>query len=39
VAEILRQTEHPKAKTARPEDFVDLTLVKGLAEAGFFSQR
>jgi NitT/TauT family transport system substrate-binding protein len=39
VAEILRQTEHPKAKTARPEDFVDLTLVKGLVEAGFFTRK
>lgn len=39
IAEILRQTEHPKARFARPDDFVDLTLVKSLVEAGFFTQR
>jgi len=34
----LKQTTHPKAKTANPDDFVDMSLVKGLEDSGFFKQ-
>jgi NitT/TauT family transport system substrate-binding protein len=36
IAEILRQSSHPKAKTANPDEFVDMSLVKKLEEGGFF---
>lgn len=38
IAEALKQTNHPKAKTANPDDFVDMTLVKSLEDSGFFKQ-
>ena len=38
IAETLRQSVHPKAKTANPDDFVDMSLVKGLEDSGFFKQ-
>ena len=39
IVEILRQSEHPKARAARPDDFLDLSLLKTLEEAGFFSRK
>ena len=36
IAEILRQSTHPKAKTASPDEFVDMSLVKKLEDSGFF---
>lgn len=36
IAEILRQSAHPKAKTANPDEFVDMSLVKKLEDSGFF---
>ena len=36
--EILRQSSHPKAKTANPDDFVDMSLVKKLEDGGFFGE-
>jgi ABC-type nitrate/sulfonate/bicarbonate transport system substrate-binding protein len=36
IAEILRQSTHPKAKTANPDEFVDMSLVKKLEDSGFF---
>ncbi len=39
IAEVLRQSVHPKARTAAPEDFVDLSLVQALEKDGFFSRR
>jgi NitT/TauT family transport system substrate-binding protein len=36
IVEILRQSSHPKAKTANPDDFVDMSLVKKLEDGGFF---
>jgi hypothetical protein len=38
IIETLKQTAHPKAKTANPDDFVDMSLVKGLEDSGFFKQ-
>ncbi|MBI2228048.1 MAG: ABC transporter substrate-binding protein [Deltaproteobacteria bacterium] len=38
IVETLKQTAHPKAKTANPDDFVDMSLVKGLEDSGFFKQ-
>jgi NitT/TauT family transport system substrate-binding protein len=38
IIETLKQTDHPKAKTANPDDFVDSSLVKSLEDAGFFQQ-
>jgi hypothetical protein len=38
IVEILKQSNHPKAKTANPDDFIDMSLVKKLEEAGFFRQ-
>jgi len=38
IVEILKQSNHPKAKTANPDDFIDMSLVKKLGEAGFFRQ-
>ena len=38
IVEILKQSNHPKAKTANPDDFIDMSLVKKLQEAGFFRQ-
>ena len=39
IAEVLRQSEHPKAKNATPDDFVDLSLTKSLETQGFFARR
>jgi len=36
IAEILRQSTHPKARTANPDEFVDMSLVKKLEDSGFF---
>lgn len=36
IIETLKQSGHPKAKTANPDDFVDSSLVKTLDDAGFF---
>jgi NitT/TauT family transport system substrate-binding protein len=36
IAEILRQSNHPKAKLANPDDFVDMRLVKKLDDEGLF---
>lgn len=38
IAETLKQSIHPKAKGANPDDFVDMSLVKGLEDSGFFKQ-
>ncbi len=36
IAEILRQSSHPKAKSVNPNEFVDMSLVKKLEDGGFF---
>ena len=36
IVEILRQSSHPKAKTANADDFVDMSLIKKLEDGGFF---
>ena len=36
IAEILRQSNHPKARWASPDDFIDMSLVKRLDDEGFF---
>ena len=36
IVEILKQSNHPKAKTANPNDFIEMSLVKKLEEGGFF---
>lgn len=38
IVETLKQSIHPKAKGANPDDFVDMSLVKGLEDSGFFKQ-
>ena len=38
IVEILKQSNHPKAKTANPDDFIDMSLVKKLEEGGFFRE-
>ena len=38
IIETLRETNHPKAKGANPDDFVDSSLVKSLEDTGFFQQ-
>ena len=38
ILESLRQSPHPKAKAANPDDFIDTSLVKSLEESGFFHQ-
>jgi len=38
VAEILKQSGHPKTKAAQPDDFIDVSVVKRLDDGGFFSQ-
>ena len=38
IAEALKQSIHPKAKMANPDDFVDMSLVKSLEDSGFFKQ-
>jgi len=38
IVEILKQSNHPKAKTANPNDFIDMSLIKKLEESGFFRQ-
>ena len=36
IVEIYRQSSHPKAKTANPDDFINMSLVKKLEDGGFF---
>jgi NitT/TauT family transport system substrate-binding protein len=38
IIETLKQSTHPKAKTANPDNFVDPSLVRFLDETGFFRQ-
>src|ERR1044071_1767141 len=38
IAEILQQSNHPKAKAANPSDFIDMSLIKKLEQDGFFRQ-
>lgn len=38
IAEILRQSNHPKAKAANPDEFIDASLVKKLDDDGFFQR-
>ena len=38
IIETLKQSNHPKAKAANPDDFVDSSLIKSLEDAGFFQQ-
>ncbi|MBI2998684.1 MAG: ABC transporter substrate-binding protein [Deltaproteobacteria bacterium] len=38
IIETLKQSTHPKAKTANPDDFVDLSLVRSLEDNGFFKE-
>jgi len=38
IVEILKQSNHPKAKSANPDDFIDMSLVKKLAEGGLFRE-
>ena len=38
IVEILKQSNHPKAKNANPDDFIDMSLVKKLAEGGLFRE-
>jgi NitT/TauT family transport system substrate-binding protein len=38
IMETLKQSNHPKAKAANPDDFVDSSLIKSLEDAGFFQQ-
>ena len=38
IVEILKQSNHPKAKSANPDDFIDMSLVKKLEEGGFFRE-
>lgn len=39
VAEILRQSTHPRAKSTTPESFMDESLVRELDQKGFLSSR
>ncbi len=36
IIETLRESEHPKAKSARPEEFIDDALVRELESEGYF---
>ena len=36
ILEILRQSNHPKAKSANPDEFIDMNLVRKLEDGGFF---
>jgi len=36
IVEILEQSNHPKAKSANPDEFIDMSLVRKLEEGGFF---
>ncbi|HEY7163495.1 MAG TPA: ABC transporter substrate-binding protein [Candidatus Binatia bacterium] len=36
IIEILKQSNHPKAKSANPDEFIDMNLVRKLEEGGFF---
>jgi NitT/TauT family transport system substrate-binding protein len=38
IVEILKQSNHPKAKAANPSDFIDMSLIKKLEQDGFFRQ-
>ncbi|MBI2359777.1 MAG: ABC transporter substrate-binding protein [Deltaproteobacteria bacterium] len=38
IIETLKQSTHPKARTANPDDIVDMSLVKSLEDSGFFKQ-
>ncbi|MBI2365107.1 MAG: ABC transporter substrate-binding protein [Deltaproteobacteria bacterium] len=39
IMETLRESEHPRAKNARPEDFIDDQLVRGLESEGHFGAK
>ena len=39
IMETLRESEHPRAKNARPEDFIDDQLVRGLESEGHFGPK
>ena len=39
IMETLRESEHPKAKNASPEDFIDDQLVRGLESEGHFGPK
>jgi ABC-type nitrate/sulfonate/bicarbonate transport system substrate-binding protein len=39
IMETLRESEHPRAKNARPEDFIDDQLVRGLETEGQFGPK
>jgi len=36
IIEILKQSNHPKAKSANPDEFIDMNLVRKLEDGGFF---
>ncbi|MBI4529100.1 MAG: ABC transporter substrate-binding protein [Deltaproteobacteria bacterium] len=38
IIEVLKQSTHPKAKTANADDFIDMSMVRNLEESGFFKQ-
>ena len=38
IIETLKQSTHPKSKTANPDDFIDLSLVRSLEDDGFFKK-
>ena len=38
IIETLKQSAHPKAKTANPDDFIDISLVRSLEDNGFFRE-
>lgn len=38
IVETLKQSSHPRAKAANPDSFLDMSLVRGLDESGFFQQ-
>ncbi len=38
IVETLKQSSHAKAKTANPDDFIDMSLVRSLEDSGFFKQ-
>lgn len=39
IMETLRESEHPKAKNAKPEDFIDNKLVRELETEGYFAPK
>ena len=36
IIEILRRSNHPKARSANPDEFIDMSLVRKLEDAGLF---